>query len=80
MFPNILPHVLLLVTVAISGGALELLHQWYKKRSRYRQIEKFYAWRERQQSKWRVKHPSVQYEETPKWDGDIPVFASKEKK
>lgn len=75
-----LPQVLFLVGVALTGVAFELLHQWYKKRSRYRQIEKFYAWRERQQSKWRVKHPSVQYDENPKWDGDIPVFTSKEQK
>lgn len=74
------PQILFLIGIALAGVAFELLHQWYKKRTRYRQIEKFYSWRERQQSKWRVKYPSVQYEENPKWDEDIPVFASKEKK
>lgn len=70
-------------TVILSALALKLgidLASTLRRRTRERQIQRFYEWRDRQQSKWRVKYPSVKFDEPTKWDGDIPVFAQKEKK
>jgi len=67
-------------TVVALLMAAHCFIRWCHSRRARNQLAEFYTWRERQQSKWRVKHPSVQYDENPKWDGDIPVFASKEQK
>lgn len=72
--------LLLGLTTAALLRAAYCFMRWRKSWYAKNRLEDFYAWRECQQSKWRIKYPSTQFDQTPKWDDDIPVFASKEKK
>lgn len=71
--------IIFLGLVALAGVGTELyrLYRTYTHRVKQRDL---HTWRERQQSKWKIRHPSFQFEQTSKWDGDIPVLVKKEKK
>lgn len=68
--------ILSLVAVMLLGVIFELRSWWVTRRDR-KQTENLHTWRRDQQSKWRVKYPSVQFNDP--WD-DIPVFAQKVEK
>lgn len=64
--------------VVLAGVVTELCKS-YQANKRRVQRQDLQVWRERQQSKWKVKYPSFQFEHANKWDGDIPVLVKKEK-